>query len=104
MRDDEQRIAANEDAFRKQNEMLRLGQGSGGPMFLLCECGAPDCKSPIRMGLEDYERLRSHGRRFVVVRDHVVPEVERVVESHHGYDVVEKLHDAGEEAVRRGRS
>jgi U3 small nucleolar RNA-associated protein 14 len=96
-----ERVAANEDAFRKRNEMLRLGQELRQRMFLLCECGDADCTQSIHMGFEDYERLRGHAGRFAIVRGHEVLDVESVVEKCDGYVTVEKTGEAGREAVRR---
>lgn len=52
-----------------------------------------DCIEGIEIGLEEYERVRSNPRRFVVApsNDHVLPDVEHVVERYGTYFVVEKI-------------
>jgi hypothetical protein len=44
-----------------------------------------------------YERVRSDARRFAVARDHVVPDVERVIEENDRFVVVVKDEGAAEE-------
>ena len=44
----------------------------------------------VHVQMEEYLDVREDPRRFVVLRDHVVPHVERVVSSTDGYVVVEK--------------
>ena len=46
------------------------------------------------MSVEAYEAVRASPRRFLVLEGHETPEVERVVERHPAYVVVEKLDEA----------
>jgi hypothetical protein len=39
----------------------------------------------------EYEHVRSAGDRFLVVPDHIIPDLEQVLEKHSTYWVVEKL-------------
>lgn len=100
MREDAERIARNEDAYRKRNEMLRLGQGTEGRLFLLCECGAAACSAPVHLTPDEYEAVRADSRRFAVVPGHEMAHVEQVVEEHPKFAVVEKVEEAGSEADR----
>jgi hypothetical protein len=99
----DRRLAANEDVFRGVNEGIVRGQWPGdpeAPVGFRCECARLGCNDLVGLTLGEYERVRAHPRRFVVVHDHERPEVEMVVERHDAYSVVEKLGEAGEEAER----
>jgi hypothetical protein len=52
------------------------------------------------MSYEAYEQIRQHPARFAVRPGHELLEVERVVEEHDGYLVVEKVGVAQEVAER----
>ena len=97
----QRRIAANEQSFRHVNEGIERGQWPGeedDPVGFRCECAQLGCNQMVELTVRDYERVRRHSRRFVVVPGHEVPEAETVVESHRDYVVVEKRGQAGREA------
>lgn len=103
MGDDERRSGVNEAVFREVNERLRDLNESfttlSERMDLICECADPSCAAHLSMLPDEYEALRASRRRFVVVPGHELePEVERVVERHEGYVVVEKTGDAARAA------
>jgi hypothetical protein len=98
------RAARNQTLYREVNEKIEglnqafgevLASGSGW----VCECADSECTEPMELTLADYERLRAHPNRFAVLPGHVYPAVERVVEEHARYLVVEKLGAAGTYAV-----
>jgi hypothetical protein len=94
----QRRIAANEAVFRDVNDAIRRGQWpgeEGSPSAFRCECARLDCSMLIELTPREYERIRNHGRRFVVRPGHERPEVETVVEIQPGYVVVEKRDEAG---------
>ena len=68
----------------------------------LCECANRNCMEHILMTLEEYERVRRVPTHFLVLpgKRHIVPEIERVVEEHDGYVIVEKYGDAGRMATQ----
>jgi hypothetical protein len=68
----------------------------------LCECADRSCTEIVMLSLADYERIREHPSRFLLVAGHEDAEAdyERIVEAENGYAVVEKIGVAGEEAVR----
>lgn len=102
--DFETRIAMNEAAFRRVNEALQAGR-SGDPeaVDLICECGRLGCTEHITVPAPAYTAVRADARRFMIVPGHEVPEAERVVETHDGYVVVQKIGEAAEVAVRVSR-
>ncbi len=71
-------------------------QGSWGDEDRLaelhCECGAfPTCDATLSLPVEEYERVRSQEDRFAVAPGHESPDLERVVERHETWLVVDKL-------------
>jgi len=89
--------------FREINERL-LELGASGDEELKrwnCECATVGCIDQIEMTLAEYEKLRRSPVRFAVIpaEEHVFPEVERLVERHRRYWVVEKIGEAGVEAA-----
>ena len=81
--------ARSEAAFRELNELM-------SPKHYACECSSPTCYATLELAIEEYEAARSHPRRFVIRPGHESLAVERVVERHDRYWVVEKTGVAGE--------
>jgi len=103
MGEQERRVGLNEAVFREVNERLRdLNQTFttiSDRMDLICECADTSCTEHVSMPPAEYETVRADARRFVVVPGHEAGEdVERVVETHAEYLVVEKRGDAAREA------
>ncbi len=99
----QRRLASNETVFREVNEGIQRGQWPGEqsePVGFRCECARLGCNLLVELRLAEYEAVRSHPRRFMMIDGHQVPELERVVERHEGYLVVEKLDEAGRFAAR----
>jgi hypothetical protein len=94
MTDREARIAKNEAIVREINEGIEESKASRTPEGeapVMCECGNLDCELLITITVSEYEDVRQNARRFVVVKDHVIPDVERVVAETERFDVVEKV-------------
>ena len=95
-----ERIGRNEDLFRKVNDQIEgVNEAFGmitGTMSILCECGKLACIEQIELTLDAYRELRADPTRFAVKPGHEEPDVERVVERHEGYFVVQK--DEGDPA------
>jgi hypothetical protein len=88
------RIARNEATFRRINEDIGRGRDTEDDVTrigFVCECGQEDCSRLIELTPAEYQRLRTHPRRFAVVDGHEIVSVERVVERAERYTVVEKL-------------
>ena len=90
-----QRLGRNEIVFREVNERLReLGEGFSlvsEQAEFVCECADTTCTERVRMGLAEYERIRSDPRWFVIVPGHEELDYERVIQEAEGYSIVEKL-------------
>ena len=96
--DREQRLAKNETFFRETNESLQetaIARGAEHADFI-CECSARGCVERLPITLGEYEKVRMDGDHFIVVVGHENPAIERVVQAHDGYLVVEKLGAAGD--------
>jgi hypothetical protein len=94
-----ERIGRNEALLREVNEAIERGHwpsAADQPVRFRCECAALDCNQTIDLTIAQYERLREHPKRFVVVPGHEVADAETVITSGDGYLVVEKKDGAGE--------
>jgi hypothetical protein len=89
-----ERIAKNEALFRAINEVLR--DPEDGRLEVTCECGDSACEMILQVPVAVYERTRADPTRFVIAPGHVIPEVEDVIESAEGYEIVRKHNDAAE--------
>jgi hypothetical protein len=98
------RLAENEAIFREVNETIEARaaeHGDGGHLYhFVCECSDAGCRDIVKLTVEEYEHVRACGDRFAVMAGHEDPRVERVVEEHPRFRVVEKFGEAGE-VVRR---
>jgi hypothetical protein len=90
----QRRIGQNEALFRKVNERLNDVHDAlatlTGVLEIVCECGNLSCAELLSITPDDYEHMRSEATWFAVLPGHEIGEVEQVVASRDGYDVVEK--------------
>ena len=84
--------------FREINERIRTIAAHEQTQFL-CECADMNCAEAIGITIAEYERIRLVPTRFIVRPEHVIHDVERVVEHEDGFVVVEKFGAAGSAAV-----
>ncbi|MDQ5815528.1 MAG: hypothetical protein M3516_04445, partial [Actinomycetota bacterium] len=86
-----ERLGKNEARFRESNEAIeRAAQAETRPdekIDYVCECGAATCSALVRLSIEEYEAVRHHAARFILLPGHDIPEVERVVHEGNGYIV-----------------
>jgi hypothetical protein len=103
------RAARNQSLYRSVNERVKEINEAFDAMLPLgdwvCECANAECFDRIVMTHEEYEAVRTDPARFFVSPDdhHVFPDVEKVVERHERYWVVEKIGVAAELAARANR-
>lgn len=57
---------------------------------IACECADVNCVETVHVLVQEYLDVREHPRQFVVLRNHLFPDVERVDSNMDGYVVVEK--------------
>ena len=90
----ERRLGMNEAVFREVNERVQeihqtLGTDAG-TMAIICECGAVTCTERISVPIAEYERARSNPTHFLLKVGHEDPTVERMIENHETWILVEK--------------
>ena len=86
----EERLAANEARFRDINESAQPQREAQGSGRFVCECADRSCSTFIEVDPDEYAAVRANPRRFLVAPGHELPDIEKVVESHDGYLVIEK--------------
>jgi len=99
--DQQARIGENEAILRDVNETVAsvaTAHATPEPILFLCECADQFCTESIPLSQEEYEQVRAVSEHFAVTPGHVQTEVERVVEQHADYWVVEKFGEAAEVA------
>jgi hypothetical protein len=103
----EQRAARNEAFFREVNENIaRLEERHGTTettAVYVCECATASCTEQLAIDPATYGRVRKQARLFFVRPDHEDPQLERVVERHEDYLVIEKTGEAGDVAEQTQR-
>jgi hypothetical protein len=99
----QKRLGLNEAVFREVNERI----GSLANLFkwrepealdLVCECRDATCVQRIEMTRAEYEAVRAADAQFALYPGHADLEIERIISSHEGYEVVAKQGDAAEVA------
>jgi hypothetical protein len=89
----QERAAKNQSVFRDVNEGIRdlteVQDETWGE--ILCECDDLACIARIPVTMAEYERVRAHGDRFLVLEGHETGGVEIVVDRADRYVVVEKI-------------
>ena len=99
----EQRAARNESLFREVNKNIALLEerhGDSDEAVYICECANSGCAEQLAVEPEVYRRVRQESRWFLLVPGHEDPQIERVIERHRGYLIVEKTGAAGEVAEK----
>lgn len=89
----EERASQNESISRDINEGIERGHEGAvltDHVRMVCECGKESCDRLIAISVAEYEGVRSDPRRFAVVRDHVLADLEDVVRETDRFVVVRK--------------
>jgi hypothetical protein len=98
--DDAARLGKNEVILRDLNERLQAHDSSPTERFSewVCECADMSCMKPVELSIEEYEMVRAGPTRFVVAPgdEHVIRDIERVVQREERYWIVEKVGVAAE--------
>lgn len=97
------RLARNEDLFREVNARIKETaetHGSDSHVYeFFCECSDISCAERVKLSLSEYEHIRAEPTRFVVKKNHVVKEIEHVIETVPDHMVIEKHGEAGRVAI-----
>lgn len=103
----ERRMAENEVIFRQINEQvpqrleaLKTAAESDGndslvqdidmPLQFYCECSDKNCRQRLTIRPSEYKELHQNRSQFVLVPNHEIPKIERVVFKDKNLQVVEK--------------
>jgi hypothetical protein len=78
-------------SVRAVNESIRDMAEANGQREFACECGDPECEAPVRMSVEEFDEVRRGVGRFLVHRDHAVPDGARRVRANDRFAVVERI-------------
>jgi hypothetical protein len=93
-RDRAESVALTEAAFRIANERMAAWEerrsSDGGPESYYCECAFEGCREEIRLTRDQYDAVRKEPRRFFVLHDHIIEDLETELERHDTYSVIEK--------------
>jgi hypothetical protein len=102
--------AWREREARKQLRARRINESVGehaptgdapAGAVLRCECRDPACREVLSATAGEYESVRVHATRFIVAANHENPEIERIVEEHARFAVVEAVTGQGTGEARR---
>ena len=96
-------IGRHQALFREVNERIEeLAETFElkDELSILCECGHGQCEERIALSEDEYEQLRRIPTHFAVRPGHEIPAVERVVERHDAFVVVEKVGESANAAIR----
>ena len=99
------RLGKNEALFRDVNERLEtLNNGLAwitNTFEILCECALRECLEQIVIAPRAYEEMRADATLFAVTPGHEARDVEDIVSSHEGYNIVRKTSDEAREIAER---
>lgn len=96
----EARLIKNEQLIRDQN--VSSGKGikryfrgakavAEAPVAFICECSILNCDEHVSLSIKEYMHIHQRADRFVVFPGHEIKEVEKNVQIHDEYIIVEKF-------------
>jgi hypothetical protein len=89
----DERLVENEKTFRSANDVLAgaVEQSPDATVIpFLCECADDLCLGRVELTSEQYQDVRAHRDRFVIIAGHLQAEAEHVVGRLGAYELVEK--------------
>jgi hypothetical protein len=101
--DDNVKRARTEALFRDVNERIAESaqRFDASSTQFVCECADANCTHRVEATLDEYEHVREDGTTFMLVPGHDHADIERVVERHHRFHVVEKVQATVRATVQR---
>ena len=87
-----EQLVRNQVLLREVNERVAeiVSVDGDAPAEFLCECSNDDCAETLPLTLLEYRGIRSLPNLFVILPGHEAAEVDRIVEAHAGFSLVEK--------------
>jgi hypothetical protein len=104
MSEREVRIGRTEALFRDVNERIAESaeRFDATEADFVCECADQQCAERVPATLEEYEQVRAHGDRFLLVPGHEDERVERIVaRPRPRLAIVKKFNEVVARTVRR---
>jgi hypothetical protein len=95
--------AATQCVIREINEEIRrLSQSWDDSLtwVMICECADPHCFETVALTLTAYEAVRRFPTHFAIVPGHQLEGLDRAIEEHHDYLVIEKVGVGAATAIR----
>ena len=95
---DVERNARAQVVYREVNDRIRELDKAfqrHGRIEVMCECGR-GCAERLEVPVDEYDRARSESTYFLVATPHLAGEVDRVIEDHGSWLLVEATGVAGE--------
>jgi transcription initiation factor TFIID subunit TAF12 len=101
--DESVKRATTEALFRDVNERIAESAERFGadPTEFVCECADVNCTHRLEATLVEYEEVRANGATFMLAPGHEQDDIERVVEKHGPYHIVEKMQASVRATVKR---
>lgn len=79
----------------RMDEVVQLRKGSRladhAKMNFHCECDAAECHDTISMSTEEYQKVHSKTKNFIVIPSHVRLDLEEIIGSFGNYALVAKF-------------
>ena len=94
---DQRRAAKNQSLFRAINERVNDSHKTHDLWLTLsdwfCECPGYTCTTRVALTPQQYEAVRANPTHFIVApnKEHLVPDVELVIQQRERYWVIEKV-------------
>jgi 5'-deoxynucleotidase YfbR-like HD superfamily hydrolase len=82
--------ASNQKSVKALKRHIPNEEQANEKILFNCECSDLKCEARIPLTLEEYEKLHSEQARFVIVKDHLEPSVEKVQKTSKHLAVVDK--------------
>ena len=103
MEDEKVKRATTEALFRDVNERIAESaeRFEADSTEFLGECADANCTHRLAVTLVEYEEVRADGATFMLAPGHEQDDIERVVEKHGRYHIVEKMQAAVRATVKR---
>lgn len=103
MQDDKVKKAQVEALFRDVNERIAESaqRFQADSTEFVCECSDANCTRRIEATLVEYEAVHADGATFILAPGHEQGAIERVVERHNRFHIVEKMQAAVRATVKR---
>jgi hypothetical protein len=106
-------LLENESMFRKYNEQVNKGlnrelkkereiKGSTNienidePLHFYCECSDENCQERIVIKPSIYGKIHKNRKRFIVIPEHNIEKIEKIISVNKKYIVVEKYYSPPE--------